>query len=105
MFIGLITLGVYHLIKTSDIYQMALREVQAHEEAKNILGEPIKPGWFVTGNINLKDQSGEALLSIPVNGTKCEGTVQLDAVRKDGKWIFNSLLLDVDDSDTDIVIY
>lgn len=105
IFIGLMTLGVFQVMKSSDIYQMALHEVQTHEDANRVLGEPIEPGWFLSGNINMSDDDGEAQLSIPVHGTKQAGTVQLEAVKKDGKWMFNSLLLDVDNTDTDIVIY
>ena len=103
--IGPITLGVFHLMKSSDIYQLALHEVKANDEAKKILGEPIEPGWYVTGNIRLNEQEGAAQLSIPVAGTLQEGTLQLDAIKKDGQWTFNSLILKAGSDATTITIH
>ena len=105
VFIGPIMFGVFYMMKSSDIYQLALHEVQTSEEAKRTLGEPIEPGWFLSGNISMKNNDGIARLSIPVSGTLQEGTIELDATKKDGQWTFNSLLLDVSGTDTDIVIH
>ena len=105
VFIGPIMFGVFYMMKSSDIYQLALHEVQTSEEAKRTLGEPIEPGWFLSGNISMKNNDGNARLSIPVSGTLQEGTIEMDATKKDGQWIFNSLLLDVNGTDTDIVIH
>ncbi|MEE9552053.1 MAG: cytochrome c oxidase assembly factor Coa1 family protein, partial [Gammaproteobacteria bacterium] len=70
-----------------------------------ILGLPITPGWYVTGNINLENRDGKATLEIPVQGTQQAGIVKMDAIKKDGQWTFNYLILDVEGSDTDIIIY
>ncbi len=105
LFFGTLAIGTLHLIKSSDVYQMALQEVRSHEQAANILGLPITPGWYVTGNINLENRDGKATLEIPVQGTQQAGIVKMDAIKKDGQWTFNYLILDVEGSDTDIVIY
>jgi hypothetical protein len=105
LFFGAIAIGVIHLTKSSGVYQMALQEVRSHEQAINILGLPITPGWYVTGSIHIENGDGEAILEIPVKGTQQEGVVKLDATKKDDRWSFNYLLLDVEGSDTDIVIY
>ena len=105
LFFGALAIGVIHLTKSSDIYQLALKETQSHEQAANILGLPITPGWYVTGSINLENRDGKATLEIPVQGTLQAGVVKLDASKKDGQWTFNYLFLDVEGSDTEIIIY
>ncbi len=50
------------------------------------LGEPVKPGWFVTGNINVNAADGKANISFPIYGPKGKGTVYVKAIKDMGEW-------------------
>src|SRR5687767_13355287 len=94
--LGLIIVGVVMVcgiflvvrssMKSSDVYQGALKAAQAHPAAIGRLGEPIKDGWFVTGNVNVSARGGNANLEIPVSGPKNSGTLHVRAVSPDGSW-------------------
>jgi hypothetical protein len=86
---------VFSLMKSSDAYKLAFARVQSSPAAVNALGEPLKSGLFVSGNINVNGPSGAANLSIPVSGPKGGGTIQLKATKSVGRWTFDALFLDV----------
>src|SRR5215213_4023429 len=67
-------------MKSSDVYQGALKAAQAHPAAIERLGEPIEDGWLVTGNVNVSASGGNANLEIPVSGPKNSGKLYVRAV-------------------------
>jgi len=97
LFVGSIVFGVFYLMKSSDVYKMALVEAQTNEKSREALGPPINAGWYVTGNINMSGSSGHATLSIPVDGSKQGGTLYLEANKSAGQWKFDRLILQTKD--------
>jgi hypothetical protein len=89
--IGGIIFAAMSAIKSSDVYQGALRAAQRHPAAIQRLGEPIKDGWFVQGNINYTNGSGNANFDIPVSGPKGSGTLHVSAVNPSGAWMYEKL--------------
>jgi TonB family protein len=87
-------------MKSSEVYQGALKAAQAHPAAVERLGEPIKDGWFVKGNIKLNAAGGSANLEIPVSGPKKTGTLLVRAVSPDGSWMYERLDLAVEGGET-----
>jgi TonB family protein len=87
-------------MKSSEVYQGALKAAQAHPAAIERLGEPIKDGWFVKGNINLNAAGGNANFEIPVSGPKKSGTLVVRAVIPDGSWMYERLDLAVEGGET-----
>ncbi len=83
---GSIFYGIVSLMKNSDAYKMSMREVRASQQVTDVLGKPIKSGWFVTGNIHLNGIEGRADLSIPVSGPICSGTVISRSIKELGSW-------------------
>jgi TonB family protein len=83
-------------LKSSDVYKGALDRVRSNPEAVEALGEPIKDGWLVQGNVNFTGSSGTANLSIPVSGPKKSGTVVVRAVYENGAWMYENLDLAVE---------
>jgi TonB family protein len=80
-------------LKSSDVYQGALKAAQAHPAAIERLGQPIKDGWFVKGSVNVAAGGGSADLEIPVSGPKSSGTLYVTAVNPDGSWMYEKLNL------------
>lgn len=94
---GIVAL-VMNSLKQSDAYKGALAKVRADSAAVSALGEPIEPGFFVTGTVNIDGPSGDAVLSIPLHGPVGEGTLYLEATKQAGRWTYSLLELAVADS-------
>ncbi len=99
LMVGVILLaisGIYGLMKSSDVYQTALRRAQSSPDAIAAFGTPIEPGWWITGNINTSDTGGNAALEFALAGPKDEGDLSLIADKRDGAWVFSLLTIDTD---------
>ena len=101
-FMLLIFSAVLGMMKSSDAYQQALQAARKDPTVAMALGEPIKEGWFIMGNINVNGPSGEANLQIPISGPKGEGDIYLEATKSAGQWNYSTLLVRVDGSDEPI---
>src|ERR1044071_8924922 len=62
-------------LKSSDVYKGALERTRSNPEARVALGEPIKDGWLVQGNVNFSGGSGTANLQIPVSRPQKSGGI------------------------------
>jgi len=98
--IGGIFLVAMSAMKSSDVYKGALQRARSNPEALAALGEPIKDGWLVQGNVNFSGQGGTANLQIPVSGPKKSGTIQARAVYEGGAWMYERLDLVVEGGET-----
>jgi TonB family protein len=87
-------------MKSSEVYVGALGVAQAHPAAKERLGEPIKDGWFVKGNISFDAGGGSANFEVPVSGPKTSGTLFVRAVSPEGTWMYERLDLAVEGGET-----
>lgn len=90
---------IFGLIKQSGAYQDSLALVRADERVTAVLGEPIEPGWLVSGSVNTSGASGNAVLSYTVSGPRGKGTVYLEATMKGSRWVFDTLEFDTDATD------
>ena len=89
--VGGIVFVAMSAIKSSDVYQGALKVVQTHPAAVERLGQPINDGWLVKGNIKLDATGGSADLEIPLSGPKNTGTLFVRAVSPEGTWMYEKL--------------
>ena len=87
-------------MKSSDVYQGALKVAQTHPAAIERLGEPVKDGWLVTGSVKYGGTGGSANLEIPVSGPKKSGTLHVRAVSPEGSWMYERLDLSVEGGET-----
>jgi hypothetical protein len=87
---------VFGIMKSSDAYKQAFAKAQASQAVVSSLGEPIKGGLFVSGNINVNGPSGTADLSIPISGPKGDATVYLKATKSQGEWNFEELTVKIE---------
>jgi cation transporter-like permease len=90
--------GVFFALRNSEAYQLAVSKLQSNAAAMSALGAPISTGT-PSGEISTKDTSGEAKLNFSVTGTKANGELQVEAVKKDGVWSFRVLKLKIDGRD------
>jgi hypothetical protein len=93
--------GISSAIRNSDVYRGALERVNASQSAREALGFPIEAG-FPMGSVSVSGPSGEAQLSIPVQGSRASGTLYLQATRSMGRWQYDSIELEVEGRDARI---
>jgi TonB family protein len=91
LLIGGIVFVAMSAIKSSEAYQGALKVAQTHPASVERLGQPVKDGWFVNGNINFEGGSGNANFEVPVSGPKSSGTLRVSAVSHGGAWMYEKL--------------
>lgn len=91
-----ITLFVFGMLKSSDAYRGALEITRQHPVARRELGEPMDPGLFVKGSVNVTGPSGSADLAIPISGPRGEGELFVVATKSAGRWQFSRLELELD---------
>ena len=80
---------VFGAIQSSDPYQESLARAKQHSDVQQLLGTPIEEGWFVLGNIEVNNNSGNADLQIPISGPKGSGTISVVATKIGGKWEYS----------------
>lgn len=78
-------------IKSSEVYQGALKVAQTHPTAIERLGSPITDGWFVRGNVRFESGSGSADFAIPLSGSERSGRLYVRAVNDGGAWMYERL--------------
>ena len=103
LFIGGIVFVAMSAIKSSEVYKGALGVVQTHPAAIERLGQPIKDGWWVNGNVKFDASGGSANFEIPVSGPKGSGTLHVRAISPDGAWMYERLDLVVGSETTSLL--
>jgi hypothetical protein len=90
----------FAMVRQTDVYQLALERLQTDTQAQQALGEPIQPGWLVSGSINVNEDGGSADYAIPVSGPKASGMFYVKATKPEpgAAWQFNRLLLEINDT-------
>ena len=104
--LGLVGAGIRYYrkvgaIKSSEPYQLALRQVQQDKKLIEHIGQPIRDPFVVDslveglGTITTQGEEGRAELTFPVTGPKGSATIGVGAERKQGKWWLRSLTANV----------
>ena len=95
-FVGGIFLLVETSIKSSHAYTEAMTRAQQSPQVLEKIGQPLQPGWFISGSINTSGSSGNADFSIPLSGSKGKGTLYVVAKKSAGLWQFETLQVEVE---------
>jgi len=96
LFVGVIFSTVFGMMKSSEPYQYAVATATHDARVSEQLGTPIAPGWYATGNIHLANDSGDAEMTIPLNGTRRHGTVFVEARKSAGIWRYQRLEVEME---------
>lgn len=86
-------------MKTSGVYQGAVAAVTASPRALAVLGEPIEPGWWLMGSIDVSGPSGKADVALPVSGPEGSGKLYVIGSKRAGRWTLELLELEVEGRD------
>jgi len=87
----LFVLLINYSLKNSDAYKLALRTAQSNTQITELLGSPIKPNFWVQGEVSTVNQEGYAKLNYKISGTKNTGELYVIAEKKNRDWLLKSL--------------
>ncbi len=88
--------GILMLMKSSDVYKMALEKAQSNPEIIKVLGQPIKDGFIFSGSIQVSGPSGHANIAFSISGPSSEGKVYAVADKSAGRWAFKVLEAEIE---------
>jgi len=89
-------------IRWTDVYEEAVKTAVSDPDVIAALGEPVKAGSLASGSVRVSGDSGEADLSIPLAGSRAKGTLHVIAHRRDGRWEFERLEVEVEGAEETI---
>jgi hypothetical protein len=78
-------------IKATEPYKDSLEKAQANSQVQSALGTPIESAYFVTGNINLNNDAGDANLQYSVSGPRGTGTITVEGAKTAGIWTYTTM--------------
>jgi hypothetical protein len=83
-------------LRNSDVYKQALAQAASNSQVRLQIGEPLKPAWLISGQLNVSGSTGNANLSIPISGPRGKGTIRAIANKTGRVWRFTYLQISVD---------
>ena len=93
-FIGLpLLVLVISIMLKGAAFEQSLKIIKSNSEVIQLIGEPIKPGLFVTGNISINGPNGHASLQYSVYGPKGEAEAYVLAYKEMGEWILQEVIV------------
>lgn len=95
--------GVSKVIQGTPVFAEALEKANTNPEVTAALGSPVTPGMMLNGSVKQSGNTGTADFTIPLKGPKGEGSLQVSATMKGGKWTFDTLTADVGGKSIDLL--
>ena len=86
-----IALFVFTMFRHTDVFREAIARAEANPQVRAELGEPIHEGWWVMGQVRITGPSGRADISIPLKGSRKDGTLYAGAHKSAGRWTYDTL--------------
>jgi hypothetical protein len=96
LFVFAILSFVTGLMRSSDAYKLAIQRAEQSQAVAAKIGRPFRVGWLMMGSINLKDDGGDAEMSIPIAGDRGAGRIIVVAKKTARLWTFQTLEVHVD---------
>lgn len=92
---GAFTIGIISgSFRNSDVYKQAMAQAAANSQVRDQIGEPMKAGWFIFGELKIGTTTGHANFSIPVSGPRGKARIRVVAY-KNSAWKFICLQVSV----------
>lgn len=87
---------LFTVFMKTEPYLQGLKMVTQSPAVIAELGEPVTPGWFVTGNIHVGTSDGKANIDFPIYGPKGKATVYVKAVKDVGEWRLLRVVVEIE---------
>ena len=91
--IGTAIFSVFSGIQEISPIEKTMEKVNQHPKAIEALGHNIEKKGFPIGNISVNNNNGEVKFSIQVEGEKGIGTLYVNGIRANKKWIYEDLYI------------
>lgn len=104
MVIGITAFFLMKTFRENDAYRQALKMVQGNSEVQSRLGVPITDTMFVFGSIEVKNDTGYAAITAPVKGPNGAAGLSVTAVKADGDWVIENLVVVFEDQTTLVLV-
>jgi cytochrome oxidase complex assembly protein 1 len=95
-FVFSLVVFVFSVIRHTDVFKDALEKAKANPQVQAELGEPIREGWWLTGEVRTVGPTGNADIAIPLKGSRKNGTLYAVAQKSAGKWTYDRLEVEVE---------
>jgi hypothetical protein len=103
--VSALAFSIPRIMKSSDAYQMTMEAIRADQRVKDAIGDDLTDSFWIGGSVSVDaNGTGDAQLSIPIQGSKGSGNAMSHAVRRGGIWTMRLLVVTVDGSETPIVL-
>ena len=100
---GLLTMTIIIAsFRSSDVYKQALVKAAESQQVRDLMGEPIRAAWLISGDLHVNGSTGNANLSIPISGPRGKGVIRAVAFKSEGVWRFTYLKVKVEGQDESI---
>jgi len=96
--------GIFHGFKETAAYVEAIDRLRNSPTAIEVLGSPIQDSIWISGSLKVEfSGGGEEAVIVPVSGPKGKGKLNLKATRSASVWRLQSLILDADGKQIDLL--
>jgi Cytochrome oxidase complex assembly protein 1 len=89
--IAVFVLGIARVTKSSEPYRVGLMAAKLDQRVVDALGAPVEDGIMPSGSISTSNGSGNANLSVSLQGARGNGTLYIEAERHAGQWHYTTL--------------
>ncbi|QTV06755.1 cytochrome c oxidase assembly factor Coa1 family protein [Faecalibacter bovis] len=90
--------GVSKMMSSNDGTTQAVSIINQDQNVKEKLGENIETDGIFSGNISTSNNTGEMNISVPVKGSKGTGTAIIIAEKEFGKWNYEKIAVQIDET-------
>jgi hypothetical protein len=97
MFVAAIFFVVFGSLKSSTPYRHGVQLATHDPRVLVELGAPVRPGYLLSGSINVAGETGNADLTIPLEGAAHKGELYVVAKKLEGEWTYQTLAVRVGD--------
>lgn len=84
---------VFGLIKSTDAYKEAVRRARNDSRVAALVGTPVETRFWVTGNVNVTNNRGDADITIPICGPRGNAKLYAVATLDPNGWHFTELVV------------
>lgn len=89
---------LFTVFMKTEPYLQGLKMVTQSPTVIAELGEPVTPGWFVTGNVHVGTSDGKANIDFPIYGPKGKATVYVKAIKDVGEWRLLRVVVEIEET-------
>ena len=93
IFIFSVFFAVTGIMKQSTPYTDAFTAAQNNAEVIAVLGEPLEQSGMLQGNISIQNNTGEANISIPIEGPNGKAIIYVIGTKYSDEWTYDKMTI------------